>query len=364
MGSSKASSAAKSAAETQSAAQKKAISEQARQFDSIRQLLAPYVQAGQPNLTQPYVQAGPGAVQGMQALAGVGGEAERQRALYELQQSPQFTQIADIAKGNLDSYLRQREADLKALKNSSQYKNSPAKAELLNRFDQETQATQRGIEAKVYADQQALIQPILQDQKYEQLGAERQRQAIQQIEQGPLYKELAAQGESAMLQNAASTGGLRGGNVQGALAQFRPALLNQLIESQYGKLAGLTTLGSTSAQNLLGVGQASAAGTGALGMQSAQNIGNLQVGLGQAQAAGTIGAANAYAQGLGSAASGIGGGLQNIAMMKALGLGGTGTNVFGGGSTALSLGGTPLSTPIGTGGGGWSAAQSAALAGQ
>lgn len=158
-------------------------------------------------------------------------------------------------------------------------------------------------------------------------GAGEQQAAIEQIKQGAQYQELARQGEEAILQNAAATGGLRGGNVQAALAQFRPALLNQLIESQYGKLAGLTSLGSTSAENLLRLGQASAAGVGAAGQQSAANIGNLLAGQGQAQAAGIIGAANARAQGLGAVSGNIGSGVQNYMLYNALnnaGFGGSG----------------------------------------
>lgn len=333
---SKGASAAKSAADTQAKSQGKAIDEQRRQFDAIRELLSPYIQAGQPNLTQPYVQAGPGALQGMQALAGLGGEADRQRALYQLQQSPQFTNIADVTKTNIANYQRQRDLELKAFQKSADYKKAPTpkgvsrkdiQAGLLAQFQNQTQAGIRDIESKAYAEREALMQPILQDQSYAQLGAERQRQAIQQIEQGPLFQELAKQGEQGILQNASATGGLRGGNVQGALAQFRPNLLNQLIEAQYGKLAGLTSLGSGSAQNLLGVGQASAAGTAAAQQSAAQNIGNLMVGQGQAQAAGQIGAANAFAQGLGGVSSAIGGGVQNYMLMQALQGGGG----FGGG---------------------------------
>ena len=222
--------AATQAAQTQAQAQGQAIDEQRRQFDSIQELLKPYVQAGKPDLTQPYVQAGPGALQAMQGLAGLRGAGEQQAA-------------------------------------------------------------------------------------------------INQIQQGAQFQELARQGEQGILQNASATGGLRGGNVQAALAQFRPALLNQLIESQYGKLAGLTTLGSTSAQNLLGVGQASAAGTAAAGQQSAQNIGNQMVGQGQAQAAGQIGAANARAQGAAGITGALGGGIQNYMLYNALQGGGG----FGGG---------------------------------
>jgi hypothetical protein len=178
-------------------------------------------------------------------------------------------------------------------------------------------------------------------------GAGEQQAAIEQIKQGAQYQELARQGEEAILQNAAATGGLRGGNVQAALAQFRPALLNQLIESQYGKLAGLTSLGSTSAENLLRLGQASAAGTAAAGQQSAQNIGNLMVGQGQAQAGGIIGAAQARAQGLGSITGGMQQGIQNYMLFNALNQGGGTGGFFGRSNPALSMGGgTPSTTTM------------------
>jgi hypothetical protein len=232
----------------------------------------------------------------------------------------------------------------------------------LAQFQNQTQAGIRDIESKAYAEREALMQPILQDQSYAQLGAERQRQAIQGIEQGPLFQELARQGEQGILQNASATGGLRGGNVQGALAQFRPNLLNQLIEAQYGKLAGLTTLGSSSAQNLLNTGSAAAAGTAAGAQQSAQNIGNLMVGMGQAQAAGTIGQANAFAQGASGISGAIGGGLQNYMLMNTLNkpsiTSGIGTGGFYGTQAAAqsAYGGAPVEyfAPTAPGGaGGW-----------
>ena len=204
----------------QTAAQDQAITEQRRQFDKIQELLSPYTQAG------------PGALQGMQGLAGLRGAGEQQASIDQIKQSAQ-------------------------------------------------------------------------------------------------YQELARQGEQGILQNASATGGLRGGNVQAALAQFRPSLLNQLIESQYSKLAGLTSLG-----------QASAAGTAAAGQQSAANIGNLYsaqgaaqaaglTGVAQAQAGGIIGAANARTQGMSGISNAFGGGIQNYMLMNALG-GNTGYGGTGG----------------------------------
>ena len=120
-------------------------------------------------------------------------------------------------------------------------------------------------------------------------GPEAQQAYVTEQEQSPIFQALARQGEEGLLQNASATGGLRGGNVQGALAQFRPALLNQFLEQQYGRLAGLSTLG-----------QASAAGVGTAGMQSANQIGNAYTQAGQARAGSIMGQAGAFNQALGT----------------------------------------------------------------
>jgi len=118
-------------------------------------------------------------------------------------------------------------------------------------------------------------------------GPEAQQAYVAQQEQSPAFQALARQQEEAILQNASATGGLRGGNVQGALAQFRPALLNQFLEQQYGRLGGLTSLG-----------QQSAAGVGTAGMQSATSISNLLAEGGAARAGAKLGSANAWQQSL------------------------------------------------------------------
>jgi hypothetical protein len=118
-------------------------------------------------------------------------------------------------------------------------------------------------------------------------GPEAQQAYVTQQEQSPFFQSLAQQGEEAILQNASATGGLRGGNVQGALAQFRPALLNQFLEQQYSRLGDLTK-----------VGQASAAGVGANSMTAASNIGNAYTNAGQARAGSILGQAGAFNQSL------------------------------------------------------------------
>ena len=113
-------------------------------------------------------------------------------------------------------------------------------------------------------------------------GAEAQQAYVQQQEQSPIFQALAQQQEDAILQNASATGGLRGGNVQGALAQFRPALLNQFLTQQYERLGGMTSLG-----------QQSAAGVGTAGMQSAGAIADLFGQAGAAQAGSALGVGKA-----------------------------------------------------------------------
>lgn len=136
-------------------------------------------------------------------------------------------------------------------------------------------------------------------------GPEAERAAIERIKGGETFQALAGQGEEALLQRASATGGLRGGNIQGALAQFRPALLSSLIDQQYGRLGGMTALGQTTTQNLAGLGQASAAGTGAAAQTTGANIANL---LGQ-QGAAQAGAEIAQGRAFGAIPAAISGGL-------------------------------------------------------
>lgn len=126
-------------------------------------------------------------------------------------------------------------------------------------------------------------------------GPEAQAAFVAQQEQSPIFQALARQGEEAMAQNAAATGGLRGGNFQGALAQFRPQLLNQFLEQQYSRLGGMTQLG-----------QQSAAGVGSAGMQSAGQISDLLGQAGAARAGAALGSAQAWGQTIGNLAT-IGG---------------------------------------------------------
>ncbi len=131
-------------------------------------------------------------------------------------------------------------------------------------------------------------------------GQGAQAEAIQGIKDSPQFNMLQKTGEESILQNAAATGGVRGGNVQGALAQYSPQILSQLIESQFGKLG-----------QVAGLGQASAAGTGAAAQSAGANIANLYGQAGAAQAGTSLAK--------GQINAGVYNNLGNLAIMKAMG---------------------------------------------
>jgi hypothetical protein len=201
LGSSMQAGAAEEAAGIQAGLSREAIEEQRRQYDETRQLLAPYVQAGEQMLGRfaPYITAGERAFEQQAALAGLS-------------------------------------------------------------------------------------------------GPEAQRAALQGISAGPGFQEAVRQGEEAMLARASATGGLRGGNIQGALAQFRPQMLQQAIEQQYGRLGGLAGAGLGVTERLATGGQQAATGSAQVGQGAAANIGNLLAQQGAAQAGGVIGGTAPYAQ--------------------------------------------------------------------
>jgi hypothetical protein len=133
-------------------------------------------------------------------------------------------------------------------------------------------------------------------------GNDAQQSAIAALQSSPQFQALKKQGEDSILANASATGGLRGGNVQGALAQFSPALLAQIIQQQFGNLGGIASNGENAA-----------AGVGNAGLQTGQNIANLFQQQGAATAGGQIAQGGVARQGfgdllkLGSTLAGFGG---------------------------------------------------------
>lgn len=126
-------------------------------------------------------------------------------------------------------------------------------------------------------------------------GAAAQQSAIDQIKQGPAYTSAMQSGANLITQNAAATGGLRGGNTQDALGRYGGDLLTNLVQNQFTNLGGLTSLG-----------QNAAAQTGNAGMQSANSISNALTQGGAAQAGGYIAQGNAQAGMVNSLFGGLG----------------------------------------------------------
>lgn len=165
------------------------------------------------------------------------------------------------------------------------------------------------------------------------MGPEAQQAAIAQLEASPLLQSRIRLGEEALLQRASATGGLRGGNIQAALAQFRPQMLQQAIEEQYGRLGGIAGAGLGVTSQLYTGGQAAAARQALQAGATGTNIANLLAQQGAAQAGGILGQAAPFAQ-----AAQIPGRLAGYQMATGQDIYG---NLFGGGAT-------PTLVPTGT----------------
>lgn len=126
-------------------------------------------------------------------------------------------------------------------------------------------------------------------------GPDAQAKAIAALQASPQYTSQLAAGNNNILQNASATGNLRGGNTQGALAQFAPSLLTQTINDQYSRLGGMVS-----------IGQNAAAGVGNAGMQTGGSIAALLQQQGAANAGGALAGGKADVGYAGAAASGLG----------------------------------------------------------
>lgn len=119
-----------------------------------------------------------------------------------------------------------------------------------------------------------------------------QQAQINELKGGAEFRSLTKQGENAILANASATGGLRGGNVQSSLADYRSNLLSSLIERQLNRSSGMSQMG-----------QNSAVGVGSAALTTGQQVSNLMQQGGAAIAGGQLAGANA----IGSAVGTVGG---------------------------------------------------------
>ena len=119
-----------------------------------------------------------------------------------------------------------------------------------------------------------------------------QQSAIDNLKNGPLFQSLYRQGNEAILGNASATGGLRGGNTEGALYNLGSDTLNQVIQNQIGNLTGLSDSGLRTGGLL-----------GQFGADTGNSIAQLLASQGTALASGQLGSAS----GLTGALNSIGG---------------------------------------------------------
>jgi hypothetical protein len=206
---------------------------------------------------------------------------------------------------------------------------------------------------------QGLLDPYVQagsrglNEQFHLLGlgtAEEQRKAISGIENSPYFSGLVKQGENAILQNASATGGLRGGNTQAALAQFRPNMLAAAIDQQYQRLGGLVNIGQNASAGVGNSGQAMANGSAGVANAMGNNASN-QAGLlgqlGAAQAGGALAQGRADAQAINGISSAFGTGLSGLAMYANQPSSGGGITGTGGGNAGPYSTGTTLNNNFG-----------------
>lgn len=139
-------------------------------------------------------------------------------------------------------------------------------------------------------------------------GRDRQALAIEQLQQSPLYQSLFANGQNTILANSAATGGLRGGNIQGSLANFGRDTLSQVIQTQ------LANLGQVAGQ-----GQSAAGSIGAFGANAANQIGQAYGDAGSAQAGAYLNAGKANVGNINNIAGALGGIVGNTGIQTAIG---------------------------------------------
>lgn len=108
-------------------------------------------------------------------------------------------------------------------------------------------------------------------------GVEAQQAGLEAIQNSPLLASIIRNGEESVLQNASATGGLRGGNTQRSLADFRADAFSNELQAQMQRLAGLT-----------GIGMGATDSVSMFGANKANNVTNLLGQIGDAQASGLL----------------------------------------------------------------------------
>lgn len=144
-------------------------------------------------------------------------------------------------------------------------------------------------------------------------GAEAQQSALAALQNSPLFRTTYDNGQEAVLQSAAATGGLRGGNTQRSLADFGADTFSRVLMQQLQSLGGLAGMGLGATDSTANFGQRTADNvTGLFGQQGdARASGSLFRGGVNSQMWNNAGAFLDSATG-GSGGQGGGGGLASL----------------------------------------------------
>jgi len=310
--------AAKSAASAQSKGTTAALQEEQRQFDQQmqeyqrKQAMLEQQQGQIIQQNAPYVQGGQEAFYNMLALSGLAAPAGAttptatrtvQGVNLPSSVSPQDV-AAELGKGGLSLMSDRWSTVQSGAGGARQIAAQLVQQTQAQHPDWTTQQINDEVNAQLANVPEASTLPTVANaaNPYAGMtGAEAQQTAVENIASSPLLQELTRQGEEAMLQQAAATGGLRGGNTQAALAQFRPQMLQNEIDKQYARLSGLSGMGmQATASNPL---------TNPGAMPSSSNIGQYMSDIGAINAGSALAQGQAAGQAIGSIAGGIGYGL-------------------------------------------------------
>jgi hypothetical protein len=105
-------------------------------------------------------------------------------------------------------------------------------------------------------------------------GNDQSSAALEALKQSPLFTSQYDIGNRTVLQDQAATGGVRGGNTTGALAQFGSSLFGNVIQQQLANLMGVSSQGLSAANSNQGLNSNLSAGiAGLFGDQGNNNAG-------------------------------------------------------------------------------------------
>lgn len=123
-------------------------------------------------------------------------------------------------------------------------------------------------------------------------GNDKSSAALEALKNSPLFTSQYDVGNRTVLQDAAATGGVRGGNTTNALAQFGSSLFSNVIQQQLANLMGVSNQGLNATNADQGLNSNLTSSIASLFGQQGQNTANSILGKRQATVQGVTGAIN------------------------------------------------------------------------